>query len=107
MLWYYSGAILSKFITEAETAQLAGLYLRILILGTPGFAAFECWKRFMQAQGLFHAPTIVLVVAAPLNAFLGWLLVWHFRLGGCGSPGCGCLYAESTAYSADMLRVFH
>ncbi|KAG8792630.1 hypothetical protein FRC12_005409 [Ceratobasidium sp. 428] len=41
-------------------------------------------RRYLQAQGIMHAQTIVTAIAAPANLFLNWLLVWGpppFRLG--------------------------
>ncbi|KAF2716351.1 MATE efflux family protein [Polychaeton citri CBS 116435] len=84
--WFFGGAILSFIIPEKEIAMLAGQYLRILIIGAPGFATFECAKRYVQAQGLFNASLYVLLFAAPLNAFLHWLFVWHFQWGFIGCP---------------------
>jgi len=80
-LWWFAGRILASIIPDQETAALASLYLRILILGTPGVAAFESGKRFVQAQGLFHATTYVLLVGAPLNVLANWVLVWKMGLG--------------------------
>ncbi|KAG0652649.1 putative transporter [Hyphodiscus hymeniophilus] len=86
IIWFFAEKILELIVPEKRSAELAGLYLRILIIGAPGYACFESGKRFMQAQGLFSATTYVLLVAAPLNAFLNWLLVWHFDLGFIGAP---------------------
>ena len=36
----------------------------------PGYALFEATKRFLQAQGIFGASTLVLFIAAPINAVL-------------------------------------
>lgn len=47
-----------------------------LILQRPGYALFESGKRYLQAQGLFKAATYVLLICAPVNALLNWLLVW-------------------------------
>lgn len=47
---------------------------------------FECGKRFTQAQGLFNATTYVLLIAAPINIFVSWFLVWHLKLGYIGAP---------------------
>ena len=75
-IWLSGTQILLLVIPEKECARLAGLYLKILLLGAPGFAAFEAGKRFVQAQGLFAANLYVLLFCAPLNAFLHWLFVW-------------------------------
>jgi len=85
-IWFFAEAILQKIIPERRSAELAGLYLRVLLCGAPGFALFEAGKRFVQAQGLFSATTYVLLVAAPLNAFMNWLFVWHFGWGFVGAP---------------------
>ena len=86
IIWIFAEKILELIVPEKRSAELAGLYLRILLIGAPGYACFESGKRFMQAQGLFSATTYVLLVAAPLNAFMNWLLVWHFNWGFVGAP---------------------
>ena len=75
-LWVASPWILTKIIPDPEVAALAGKYLRILLFGTPGYAAFESGKRFSQAQGIFDATVWVLLICAPLNALMNWVFVW-------------------------------
>ncbi|KAJ8126167.1 hypothetical protein O1611_g7471 [Lasiodiplodia mahajangana] len=86
VIFWFAGDILALIVPERESAELAGLYLRVAILGIPGYAAFEGGKRFVQSQGLFIATTCVLLIAAPMNVFINWLLVWHFELGFVGAP---------------------
>ncbi|KAI1265594.1 MATE efflux family protein [Xylariaceae sp. FL1019] len=86
VLFFFAEHILLLIIPEPDSAKLAGLYLRVVLFGIPGYAAFEGGKRFVQAQGLFVATTYVLLIAAPINVFLNWLLVWHFKLGFIGAP---------------------
>jgi MATE family multidrug resistance protein len=86
IIWLSAEKLLEIIVPEKESAQFAGLYLRILLLGAPGYAAFESGKRFVQAQGLFSATTYVLLIAAPLNAFMNWLFVWQFKWGFVGAP---------------------
>jgi len=86
IIWFFGASILSLIVPEAETARLAGLYLRILIAGAPGYAAFEAGKRYVQAQGIFSATMYILLICAPLNAFLNWFMVWHLRWGFVGAP---------------------
>lgn len=76
ILWLNATWILQKLIPEQEVAAMTGTYLRMLLLGAPGYAAFESGKRFMQAQGLFNSSMWVLLIGAPLNALLNWLFVW-------------------------------
>jgi MATE family multidrug resistance protein len=86
VLFFFAGDILRRIVPEPESAELAGLYLRIVVFGIPGYAAFEGGKRFVQSQGLFVATTYVLLIAAPINILINWLLVWHFAWGFIGAP---------------------
>jgi multidrug resistance protein, MATE family len=86
VIWLLSDKILAAIVPEKEVAALAGLYLKVVLLGAPGYAAFEAGKRFVQAQGLFSASLYVLFFCAPLNAFMNWLFVWKFKWGFVGAP---------------------
>ncbi|KAJ5102376.1 hypothetical protein NUU61_004598 [Penicillium alfredii] len=86
VLWYFSEHILTKIVPETEVAAMAGLYLKIALLGAPGYACFESGKRYLQAQGVFSASLYVLIVCAPLNAFLNWFFVWKLQWGFIGAP---------------------
>ncbi|KAF2083441.1 MATE family multidrug resistance protein [Saccharata proteae CBS 121410] len=86
IIWAAGTQILEAIVPEKETAALAGLYLKILIIGAPGYAAFESGKRYVQAQGLFSATLYVLLICAPLNVLMNWLFVWKFQWGFIGAP---------------------
>jgi MATE family multidrug resistance protein len=86
IFWLSSGYLLQLIIPDPELGRLAGVYLRIILFGAPGFAAFESGKRFMQAQGLFTPILHILLICAPLNAFMNWLFVWKFKWGFVGAP---------------------
>jgi MATE family multidrug resistance protein len=86
VLWMYSTELLAMMIPEYRSAELAGMYLKVYLLGVPAFIVFEGGKRFVQAQGLFQATTYVLLIAAPLNVFFNWFFVWHLGLGFVGAP---------------------
>ena len=75
-VWICSPWILGALVPEKDVAVLAGSFLRIYIIGAPGFATFEAGKRFVQAQGKFYPPLHVLMVGAPLNVLFNWLFVW-------------------------------
>ncbi|KAL4918372.1 mate-domain-containing protein [Aspergillus aurantiobrunneus] len=86
LLWFFADKILLSIVPEKDIATLAGLYLKVVILGAPGYAAFESGKRYVQAQGIFSASLYVLLICAPLNAFMNWLFVWQFGWGFVGAP---------------------
>ncbi|KAJ5327293.1 Multi antimicrobial extrusion protein [Penicillium brevicompactum] len=87
-IWFNADRIFLLILPDEskETAILAGLYLRIAILGAPGYACFESGKRFFQAQGMFGASLAVLLVCSVLNIFMGWLFVWKLQWGFVGAP---------------------
>lgn len=91
VLWIGFSKMILLALVGKEKSDLAGLasqYLQVLALGVPGFILFENLKHFLQAQGIFHASTYVLLVCAPLNALLNFVLVWdkRFGLGFIGAP---------------------
>ncbi|KAL4797952.1 mate-domain-containing protein [Aspergillus venezuelensis] len=86
VLWFFADKILVRIIPEREVAEMAGLYLKVVALGAPGYAAFESGKRYVQAQGIFSASLYVLLICAPLNALMNWLFVWQFGWGFVGAP---------------------
>lgn len=86
VVWFYAENILWYIVPEPESARLAGMYLRVMIFSIPGFILFEAGKRFTQSQGLFKATTCVLIIVAPINIFINWLLVWRLGYGFIGAP---------------------
>lgn len=54
-VWAASPYILALFIKQHHLAVMAGSFLRVSIIGMPGYASFEALKRFLQAQGNFKA----------------------------------------------------
>ncbi|KAL8930956.1 MAG: hypothetical protein Q9208_000057 [Pyrenodesmia sp. 3 TL-2023] len=86
VIWLSASAILAHIVPERDVALLAGQYLKVILIGAPGYACFEATKRYLQAQGLFSASLYVLLICAPLNAFMNWLFVWRFRWGFVGAP---------------------
>ena len=76
VIWLCADKILMAIVPEQDVAQLAGLYLKVVLVGAPGYATFEAGKRYMQAQGLFSASLFVLLICAPFNAVMNWLFVW-------------------------------
>lgn len=85
-IWAFGEQILSHIVPDPETARLAGLYLRVIIAGAPGYAVFEAGKRYLQAQGLFSANMYILLICAPLNALMNYIFVWRLKWGFVGAP---------------------
>ncbi|KAJ3887100.1 multidrug/Oligosaccharidyl-lipid/Polysaccharide flippase [Lentinula edodes] len=73
-LWLNGEAVLLKLNQEPEVARLAALYLRYMCIGLPG---------------LFSVPTRIIIVVAPINVLLNYILVCGpspTRLGFIGAP---------------------
>lgn len=123
-IWLNAEAILLLLRQDQEVARLAALYLRWALLGLPAYAFNQISRRYFQAQGLFAAPTRVIIAVAPLNALLNYLLVWgpdSIRLGFIGSPlasaisfnliallslAYGIFWVPRTAWSPPSRRAF-
>lgn len=88
-MWISSEYIFSQLLfQDPELARLSALFLKGLLPGAPAFLIFECVKKFLQAQGIMHASTYVLLIVSPLNAFLNYSLVWSpwIGMGFMGAP---------------------
>ncbi|KAI9497640.1 mate-domain-containing protein [Zychaea mexicana] len=87
-IWWNATRVLLALNQEPELADLAGLFLRYLLLGAPAFIAFEALKKYLQAQGIMHASTYVVMIASPLNFVINYTLVHvePVRLGFIGAP---------------------
>lgn len=82
VVWMFSPPLLAMVVPQENLAHMAGKFLRVSLLGAPGYALFEAGRRFVQAQGLFYGPLLVMLAAVPINIFLNWLFVlklgWGF-----------------------------
>ncbi|VVT46449.1 uncharacterized protein SAPINGB_P001219 [Magnusiomyces paraingens] len=79
VLWYYSQPLFSFIAPKDDpfVSYLAAEYLRVALLGIPGYICFECGKRLLQAQGLHYLSSHVLFICAPINLVLTYILVWY------------------------------
>ncbi|EPS96474.1 hypothetical protein FOMPIDRAFT_1018837 [Fomitopsis schrenkii] len=89
LIWFSSESILLFLKQEPEVAHLAATYLRYSVVGLPAYTFNSISRRYFQSQGLFTIPTRIIIVIAPINAALNYLLVWgpeSIRLGFIGAP---------------------
>ncbi|ANZ75712.1 BA75_02991T0 [Komagataella pastoris] len=88
LVWFNISHLLQHIVSDPEVLRLTQQYLRISILGVPAYIMFENGKRFLQAQSIFDAGTIILFITAPLNLLTTYLLVWnrYIGLGFVGAP---------------------
>ncbi|KAH9831196.1 MATE efflux family protein [Rhodofomes roseus] len=89
LIWFSSESILLFLKQEPEVARLAATYLKCSVVGLPAYAFNSISRRYFQSQGLFTVPTRIIMVIAPINAVLNYVLVWGpepVRLGFIGAP---------------------
>ncbi|KAI9290538.1 MATE efflux family protein, partial [Neoconidiobolus thromboides FSU 785] len=88
IIWWYSESILLLLKQDAEMAFLCGQYLRVMILATPPYIAFELLKKYLQAQKIMRAQTWVLLASLPVTFFLNYMLMWNPKtsIGFLGAP---------------------
>ncbi|KAJ2364106.1 ethionine resistance protein, partial [Coemansia sp. RSA 2607] len=60
-----------------ELSEPATAYIRILSLGLWPWMAFECFKRYVQANTQMRLPTMVLGCVVPFHLLNHWLFVWR------------------------------
>ncbi|KAG0240789.1 hypothetical protein BGW41_006647 [Actinomortierella wolfii] len=80
-VWLSSTHIFALLGQEPDVAEHAAIFLRGLLPGAPAYLIFECVKKYLQAQGIMHASTLVLLIASPINILLNYLLVWNKYIG--------------------------
>ncbi|KAH9922447.1 mate-domain-containing protein [Amylocystis lapponica] len=89
LIWFNSESILLFLKQDPEVAHLAAVYLKYVAFSLPAYAFNGISRRYFQSQGLFAVPTRIILLVAPINALLNWLLVWGpepIRLGFIGAP---------------------
>lgn len=76
IVWIFFGyQLITLLLPDRSTAYLAAMYLKYISFGIPAYVLFECGKRFLQAQGIYHVATYVLLFAAPLNLAMNIVFV--------------------------------
>lgn len=84
-IWLFFGyKLICLVVPDKETAKYSAVYLQYIAPGIPAYIFFECGKRFLQSQGIYHISTYILLIAAPSNLFMNWYFVKHF--GYLGAP---------------------
>ncbi|KAJ3194871.1 hypothetical protein HK101_001701 [Irineochytrium annulatum] len=93
-LWSFTEPLLLLVGQNSEIAQLSASFIKCLMPSLPFVLVGEGFKRFLNSQGYMSAALKVLVVVAPTNALLQYLLVWSpWNVGPIGAPiGLSCSY---------------
>ncbi|KAH8112458.1 MOP flippase [Phellopilus nigrolimitatus] len=85
-LWTNIEPVLLVLGQEEKLSRDVQSILRVLIVGAPGYIAFESLKKYLQCQGIMRLSTLALLLVSPLNVVLNVVLVHHTPLRLLGSP---------------------
>ncbi|KAK8054223.1 MATE efflux family protein [Apiospora saccharicola] len=86
VIWCFAEPLFRALGQPEEICVHSARFLRLLIPGGLGYIWFECMKKYLQAQAIYHPGTYALMITSPLNAFLNWLLIYKFNMGLDGAP---------------------
>ncbi|KAI5122020.1 hypothetical protein M0805_008011 [Coniferiporia weirii] len=86
VLWARVEPVLLALGQEEKLSRDVQNVLRVLIIGAPGYVAFESLKKYLQCQGIMRFSTLALIMVSPINVALNVLLVHHTPLRVLGSP---------------------
>ncbi|KAJ7708710.1 MOP flippase [Mycena rosella] len=84
--WWFIEPVLLALGQSGPLSRDVQAFLRVLILGAPGYIGFESLKKYLQCQGIMGASTTVLIVVSPINIGLNIWLIHYTPLGILGSP---------------------
>ncbi|EMD40035.1 hypothetical protein CERSUDRAFT_45456, partial [Gelatoporia subvermispora B] len=93
LLWFFIEPVLLLLGQDPTLSHNVQSFLRVLIVGAPGYIGFESLKKYLQCQGarlrqsrIMRASTLVLILVAPVNLALNIALVHHTPLRWLGAP---------------------
>ncbi|PIA19431.1 MATE efflux family protein [Coemansia reversa NRRL 1564] len=80
IMWYLD-VVLMWFRQDAAVSILCGQFVRVQLLGALPWLFFECIKRFLQAQGVMHISTYILLAVLPIHLATSYLFAWSPQMG--------------------------
>ncbi|KAI0284705.1 MATE efflux family protein [Russula aff. rugulosa BPL654] len=108
-VWFNAESILLFLHQQPDVAYLAAIYLKYASIGLPAYAFNAISRRYFQSQGLFAVPTQIILVVAPINAILNYLLVWGpepIALGFIGAPLATAISFNLISISSIIYGIF-
>ncbi len=97
-----AGPLLSAIQTPAEALELAGVYLRIYLIGYPALLVYDFGAAILRAKGDSKRPFFILVISGIINVVLNLFLV---IVCGLGVAGVAISTDISTLWSAVMVVI--
>jgi MATE family multidrug resistance protein len=92
---------------DAALAAAAQDFLRCMLWGIPAFGLFLTLRGFMAAMERPWPPLVIGLLAVPLNALIGWVLIFgHFGAPAMGVRGAGIAGAVADSFMFLALALF-
>jgi len=104
LLWIFASPLLSLLGQDPAVVNLTSTFLRLLLPSLLPTLAFECLKRFLQAQGIAIAYSFVILASTLLNFPLTYFLIWSQH--GIGIQGVDLLTIYLLILGLPLQRVF-
>jgi MATE family multidrug resistance protein len=106
LLWN-GGAVLRALGQDVALAAAAQDFLRYMLWGIPAFGLFLTLRGFMAAMERPWPPLVIGLLAVPLNALVGWVLIFgHFGAPAMGVRGAGIAGAVADSFMFVALALF-
>ncbi|KAJ2077280.1 ethionine resistance protein [Coemansia sp. RSA 988] len=80
IMWYLD-VLMIWLKQDVMVSKLCGQFVRVQLLGALPWMFFECIKRFLQAQGVVHVSSCILVAVLPIHLASNYLLAWSPQMG--------------------------
>ncbi|KAJ2799986.1 ethionine resistance protein [Coemansia guatemalensis] len=80
IVWYLD-VLMIWLKQDAAISMLCGQFVRVQLLGVLPWLFFECVKRFLQAQGIVHVSTCILLAVLPIHLASNYLFAWSPLMG--------------------------
>ncbi|TFK34014.1 MOP flippase [Crucibulum laeve] len=86
ILWTFIEPVLLALGQQEDLSRDVQKFLRVLIIGAPGYVGFESLKKYLQCQGIMGASTVILAIVSPINIGLNIAFIHYTSFGLLGSP---------------------
>jgi len=107
LLLWHGGAVLRALGQDPALAEEAQRFMRAVLWGIPFFGMFLTLRGLMAALDRPWPPLVIGVLAVPLNAVLGWALIFgHLGLPALGVQGAGIAGAVADTFMFAALVLF-
>ncbi|KAJ2613006.1 ethionine resistance protein [Coemansia sp. RSA 1365] len=80
IMWYLD-VLMIWFRQDAAISILCAQFVRVQLLGALPWLFFECVKRFLQAQGVVHVSTYILLAVLPIHLASNYLFALSPQMG--------------------------